>query len=251
VTLTITGKYFLQPGCAIGTVTIGGVPCPLVASGWTSSQIQCIVPAGTGTTRPIVVKTAVCTSSTGQSVGGLTSATFPMSYGAPTISGFSPSTCPSSGLSVFLLELIKRYSSSHGQSSRVLTNVFLILCVPISSTATIITVQGTNFGAAAAGASITFGSSTKTGITFSHTSMTFESVALSGTANKVTITITINGQTTTSIDYNIAAPAITGINPNTGPTSGGTTVALTGMIITADSIRSSFFRGLTNSEALS
>jgi hypothetical protein len=98
--------------------------------------------------------------------------------------------------------------------------------------ATLITVQGTNFGAVAAGTtSITFGSTIiTTGITFSHTSLTFTSVALSGSANKVTISIRINGQATTSIDYNIAAPAITGtgINPSTGPTSGGTTVTLTG-----------------------
>ena len=98
VVLTLTGKYFLQPGCAVGTVTINGVSCPVVANSWSSSQIQCTVPAGTGTTLPIVVRTAACTSSTGQTIGGLSSATFPLSYGAPTISGFSPPTCPSSGL---------------------------------------------------------------------------------------------------------------------------------------------------------
>ena len=98
VILTISGKNFLQPGCLPGTVQIGGGACPAVAgSSWTNRQIQCTVPAGTGAALPLSVTTRACNSSTGQNVGGLESRSFPFSYTPPSITGFSPTTCPAAG----------------------------------------------------------------------------------------------------------------------------------------------------------
>jgi hypothetical protein len=89
-----------------------------------------------------------------------------------------------------------------------------------------VTITGTNF---AAGATVTFGSAAATNVVVvSGTQITATTPA--GSAGGVTVTVTINGQSgslTNGFTY-IVAPTVSGVSPNTGSTTGGTAVTITG-----------------------
>lgn len=113
--LTITGVYFLQPGCAAPTssslastsngVSIGGTANNCAVSSWTATSIVCTTPAGTGSASApaslrVVVTVPACSTVQGVSgtVGPFTSNQFSFSYAAPSISSFSPTSCPTAGM---------------------------------------------------------------------------------------------------------------------------------------------------------
>ena len=91
---------------------------------------------------------------------------------------------------------------------------------------TAVTITGTNF---ASGATVTFGTSAATNVVVaSSTSITASTPA--GTAGAVTVTVTVSGLSgslTNGFTY-VATPTVTSVSPNTGSTSGGTPVTITG-----------------------
>jgi large repetitive protein len=70
-----------------GTASIGGTVCVPVSSGWSSSLIVCIAPAGQGLNLSVVV--TVASQSSSQFLG--------YSYDAPVVSSFSPASGPTQG----------------------------------------------------------------------------------------------------------------------------------------------------------
>lgn len=81
-TLTLTGLNF---GTTQGSVTVGGVNCPLTSQ--QHSQLQCLLPPGVGTNVPIVV-----------TVAGQPSNTFlGFSYLPPVVQSFSPANASTAG----------------------------------------------------------------------------------------------------------------------------------------------------------
>jgi hypothetical protein len=93
---------------------------------------------------------------------------------------------------------------------------------------TLVTITGTNFSSKAA--SVTFGTTPATSVTVtSPTQMKATSPAAAG-AGPVSVSVTNLGGTgtePTAFTY-VAAPAVTSVTPSSGPTSGGTTVTITG-----------------------
>jgi hypothetical protein len=57
--VTINGQNF---GASTGTVTIGGISCPVVGGSWSNTQVQCTVAAGQGTGLSVIVTTPAAQS---------------------------------------------------------------------------------------------------------------------------------------------------------------------------------------------
>jgi hypothetical protein len=91
---------------------------------------------------------------------------------------------------------------------------------------TAVTITGTNF---ATGATVTFGGTAASNVVVvSGTQITATTPAQA--AGGVTVTVTVNGQSgslTNGFTY-IVAPTVSGVSPNTGSTTGGTAVTITG-----------------------
>src|ERR1700732_3252462 len=92
---------------------------------------------------------------------------------------------------------------------------------------TAVTITGTNF---AAGATVTFGGAAATNVVVvSGTQITATTPA--GSASAVTVTVTnSNGQSgnlANGFTY-LVPPTVSGVSPNTGSTTGGTAVTITG-----------------------
>ena len=123
-----------------------------------------------------------------------------------------------------------------GPQSGSLANGFTYVVVPTVSSVspnngpaaggTAVTITGTNF---AAGATVTFGGAAATNVAIvSGTQITATTPA--GSAGGVTVTVTVNGQSgnlTNGFTY-IVAPTVSSVSPNTGSTTGGTAVTITG-----------------------
>ena len=123
-----------------------------------------------------------------------------------------------------------------GSQSGSLTNGFTYIVAPAvnglspnsgpATGGTSVTITGTNF---ASGATVTIGGAAATNIVVvSSTQITATTPA--GAAGPVSVTVTVNGQTgslTNSFTY-IAPATVSSISPNTGSTSGGTAVTITG-----------------------
>ncbi|HEV2397944.1 MAG TPA: IPT/TIG domain-containing protein [Candidatus Sulfotelmatobacter sp.] len=91
---------------------------------------------------------------------------------------------------------------------------------------TAVTITGTNF---AAGATVTFGGTAATGVTVVN-STTITATTPAHAAGAVTVAVTVNAQTgslTNGYSY-VAPPTVTGVNPSSGATAGGTAVTITG-----------------------
>jgi hypothetical protein len=91
---------------------------------------------------------------------------------------------------------------------------------------TAVTITGTNY---AAGATVTFGSAAATNVVVvSSTSITATTPA--GSAGAVTVAVTVSGQSgslANGFTY-VVAPTVSSVSPNSGPTTGGTAVTITG-----------------------
>ena len=96
---------------------------------------------------------------------------------------------------------------------------------------TAVTITGTNF---AAGATVSFGSAAANVVVVSSTSITATTPA--GVGGAATVTVTVNGQSgilANGFTY-VAPPTVSGVSPNSGPTTGGTGVTITGTNFAAD-----------------
>src|SRR5207253_8169658 len=95
---------------------------------------------------------------------------------------------------------------------------------------TSVTITGTNF---INGATVAFGANAATGVVVnSATSITAVSPATI-TPGQVDVRVTTSGGTSAVVagdhfTYTAVAPAVTSVSPNTGPTTGGTAVTITG-----------------------
>ncbi len=91
---------------------------------------------------------------------------------------------------------------------------------------TAVTITGTNF---ASGATVTFGSTAATNVVVVN-STTITATTPAGAAGAVTVTVTVSGQSgslTNGFTY-VVPPTVTSVSPNSGPTTGGTAVTITG-----------------------
>ena len=91
---------------------------------------------------------------------------------------------------------------------------------------TTVTITGANF---AAGATVTFGSTPATSVVVANSTQ-ITATAPAGTAGSVTVTVTVNGQSGSLLNaftYTLP-PTVTSVSPNTGPTSGGTAITISG-----------------------
>ena len=93
---------------------------------------------------------------------------------------------------------------------------------------TVVTITGTNY---VNGASVSFGSNAATNITVSSATQ-ITATAPAGSAGTVDVTVTTPGGTSATNNNDkytyVAAPTVTGLNPSTGPATGGTLVTITG-----------------------
>ena len=133
-----------------------------------------------------------------------------------------------------------RVSNSVGTSPAVAADQFTYVAAPsvtsISPTAgptgggTTVTITGTGFAAAPGTGAVRFGAATATYTVNSNTQIT--ATAPAGSAGTVDVTVTTVGGTsaTSAADQftYVPAPTVTSISPTSGPTSGGTTVTVTG-----------------------
>jgi hypothetical protein len=93
---------------------------------------------------------------------------------------------------------------------------------------TVVTISGTNF---ATGATVSFGGASATGVTVvSATSITATTPAHAAGAVSVVVTNPsgLSGTLSSGFTYGSAAPTVTGVVPNSGPTTGATSVQVTG-----------------------
>ncbi len=177
--VTITGTNL----SGATSVTIGGAS----ATGVTvvnATTITATTPAGTVGAKDVAVTT----------VGGTGTGTSLFTYyAAPTVTGISPSSGPTTG-------------------------------------GTSVTITGTNFTGAT---SVTIGGASATGVTVVNaTTITATTPAGSAGARDVAVTTPGGTGTGTGLFTYIAAPTVTGISPNYGTTSGGTSVTITGSNLT-------------------
>ncbi len=133
-----------------------------------------------------------------------------------------------------------RVSNSVGTSPAVAADQFTYVAAPsvtsISPTAgptgggTTVIITGTGFAAAPGTGAVRFGATTATYTINSNTQIT--ATAPAGSAGTVDVTVTTVGGTsaTSAADQftYVPAPTVTSISPTSGPTSGGTTVTITG-----------------------
>ncbi len=165
------------------SVTIGGV----AATGVTvvnNTTITATTPAGTVGAKDVVVTNAV---GSGTGIGLFTY------VAAPTVTGISPGSGPSTG-------------------------------------GTSVTITGTNLTGAT---SVTIGGASATGVTIvNSTTITATTPAGTAGARDVAVTTAGGTGTGAGLFTYIAAPAVTGISPSAGPAAGGTSVTITGTNLT-------------------
>src|SRR5207244_1046942 len=95
---------------------------------------------------------------------------------------------------------------------------------------TSVTITGTNF---ITGATVAFGSTAATGVVVVNSTTITANSPATLTPGPVDVTVTTSGGTSTTnagdlFTYNAVQPAVTSINPTSGPTGGGTSVTITG-----------------------
>jgi hypothetical protein len=92
---------------------------------------------------------------------------------------------------------------------------------------TLVTVNGSNF---ASGSTVSFGGASATSVNFISSSQ-LTAVTPAGTAGAVNVTVTNPDPSTASLSNGfmyVSNPTITSVSPNSGPTTGGTTVTISG-----------------------
>jgi cysteine-rich repeat protein len=180
--LTISGAAFSPTG---NSVTVDGLTCPIVVE--SASEIQCMVPEGTGVANDVVVSDDAGTPSNAQS----------FAYDGPVIDSISPTDGRASG-------------------------------------GTVLTLTGSNFGAASADAvrSVSIGATGEACALVpgagAHTEV--QCTTPPGTGTDVGVSITVDGQTSNSAlyDYN-PPPSISSLSLTSGATAGGEPLTINGL----------------------
>ncbi|MGA8615542.1 MAG: IPT/TIG domain-containing protein [Xanthobacteraceae bacterium] len=182
--ITIMGTFFSgQP-----QVTVGGVQASSVTL-ISSTQIQAVTPAGTGT-KDVVVITSFGSSATSAADQFTYTTGSPPTPSAPTVTSVNPPSGTTAG-------------------------------------GTAVTITGTNLTGAT---SVTFGSASATSIVVNAAGTQITAVTPPGTG-LVSVAVTTPGGTVTAVNayqYVTVAPTVMSIAPNTGTTTGGTAVTITG-----------------------
>lgn len=253
--LTIRGSDF---GIA-GTVSLGGNVCNLTGTGWGQSNILVTLPAGQGINVPLIVTVAQQSTTNTNFSYDPPAITFLSPTSGGTIGGtiitingssFSTSGTVTLGGAACVFDVSSSWSQTNiicktpaGQgtnlalvvttSGRNTTNQFFsynpptITLLSPSSGPTAgnipITVVGNNFGLTP---KVMVNGIDGTQLSNSHTSVVFTLPAGQGTSNSVVLSV--GGQTSSAWLFNYDAPLLTGLNPASGPTAGGTVITLTG-----------------------
>jgi IPT/TIG domain len=169
-------------------VTIGGVAASQVTV-INSKTLTAVTPAGTGSNVPVIVTTSFG-SSTAADIYSYTAQTPPAA--APTVSSVSPPSGPLSG-------------------------------------STPVTINGTNFTGAT---SVTFGGNAATNVAVNANGTQITALTPAGTAlGFVSVSVTTpagTGALANAFQYVAAIPTVTLVSPNSGTTSGGNVVFITG-----------------------
>jgi hypothetical protein len=256
--LTITGTSL---GVSSIIITVGGQPCP-VNTATTHTQVVCVLPAGQGTTLPVVLSTAA-------QVGN----TLTFSYSPPAVSTVTPVNGPTSGGTVITLT-----GSSFGISGSVLiggvscvlipgtyshagtqcsvpvgSGVNLPITVTVASQATTataafsynpptiasispltgitaggyaLTIQGASFTTTG---TVTVGGKVCVPTGAGYGQNRIECLVPPGRGIGVTITVNATGRMVSVSTFNYLTPAITSVTPASVPAIGGTAVTLAGV----------------------
>ncbi len=252
-TLTLSGANF---GAAGASVTLAGVTCPVTVQSHT--QVLCTLPPGAGTARAVQLTLAGQSSNTqpfsylGPTLASIAPLSGPTSGGATltlTGSNFGPAgaavtvggvSCPltSQTHTELLCTLPAGAGASQavqvtvaGQASGTRTfsyNAPLLSSLMPSNGPTaggaVLTLTGTNFGAA--GATVTIGGVSCPLTSQSHTQLLCTLPPGAGASNAVQVTVA--GQSSNTRTFSYDAPSLGQLSPTTGPTSGAVTLTLTG-----------------------
>ena len=249
--VTLSGMNF----GTIGTVSLNGTICP--PQSWSHTQITFLTPPGEGINLPVVVTT-----------GGQSSNTVLFSYDPPAITAIDPSHGPTAGGTLVTLSGMNfgasgvlmfngancvHQSWSHTQISFFTpagqgTNLPVVVTAggqtsntvsfsydPPAITAidpnhgptaggTLVTLDGVNFGASG---TLMFNGAICVPQSWGHTQITF--LTPPGQGTNLPVVVTAGGQTSNTVSFSYDPPAIIAIDPNHGPTAGGTPVTVYGM----------------------
>ena len=263
--ITISGSSFDTSG----TVTVGGEECEQVS--WSHTQVVCKVPEGTGVNVPIVLTAANHATSASTSISysppslsgiiannvntqGSTSITLNGSNFGPaagvdayvTVAG---ATLPSENIVSWAHNKIV-FKPPAGEGQAVLVRV--VVATQFSNTLqfnympptlldlnpsngptggnTQVTITGSNFGL---NPLVKMGATLITPISSSHTEIVFNSVSGQG---DVSVQVQAAGQLSSTRVFSYDGPTLLEIDPNHGPTEGGTVVVITGTSLGSGSV---------------
>ena len=258
--VTLTGSNFGSGAASTYSLTIGGQV--VVPSSYSQSQVVVVVPAGVGINIPIVLTVAAQSSQTvyvsytaptvasvapsvaasgalltvsGDSFGSSTGGVSVLVGSSPcSVNSVAPQmivcTVPlgqGTGLAVSVTVAGQQgqLSSAFGYSAPTLTaptnTVFA------SDGGTSVTLAGSNFGTGASDTySLTVAGQVVPTTSYTPTQLSF--VMPAGVGTHIAIVLTVAGQASNTLYVSYTAPTETQISPSTGPTAGGTTLAVTG-----------------------
>ncbi|AYV46331.1 hypothetical protein CFHF_15635 [Caulobacter flavus] len=230
-----------SPANAAGTydvtvTTVGGTSATSAADQFTyvaAPTVTSISPTAGPTTGGTTV------TITGTNLSGATAVTF----GATAATGFTvdsatqiTATAPANSAGTYDIRVTTVGGTSATSAADQYTYVSAPTVTAVSPTAgptgggTTVIITGTGFAAASPTGAVKFGATNATYTINSNTQITATSPANAAGAYDVTVT-TVGGTSATSaadqFTY-VAAPTVTSVSPTAGPTSGGTTVIITG-----------------------
>lgn len=252
-TLTVSGSSFGPKGA----VTLDGTNCPVIS--WTDSAITCTVPAGQGKNLPLVVTAGGQTANT-DSFSYYAPVITSIAPGEDSTQGGSLLTI--SGTNFGLSGTVKLdyptcsvTSWDHGRitctvppgegahlplvvtvSGQTTTNNSFSYSPPVISSVspltgptgggTTIRIRGTNFGENLSGRDrVALGGNLCPYVTWNYTNIIC--IIPSGQGTNLPLVVTVNGQEVTT-QFSYSAPSITSVSPMTGPTTGGTSLTISG-----------------------
>lgn len=200
--LVVTGTNFGPGGSSAGSVTVGGVDCPVQVASYTPTSITCTLPAGAGAGLVVVV-----------TVSGAASNSYPFSYTAPVISSVvAQSTAVSQGGFTVLVSG-SNFGPSAYPGAIAFNGTSSTFCSVIAGTWTSSSVSCLMPpGAGTVTLSLT------TGVTPGAGGATAQTTA-------------------TSAQFTYAPPTITSVTPANGPTIGSTLITVAGTNFYIDSTR--------------
>lgn len=263
--VTLTGDNFGPPG-TIASVTVGGAPGSSVTV-INDSTLTFLSPVGTGINKNIIVTVetqssapaplwsynvpiaVACFPASGPTTGGTMITVTGNNFGPPgtmavvtingaactevMVIGHTTLTCKTpagAGINQDIIVTISGQSSSPAPlwnyNAPVLTNLFP--AQGPTTGGTFVQASGINFGLPGTTASVTIDGVSATNVMVTgHTTLTFLSPQGSGINNDVVVTIENQPSIPVPL-WSYHAPTIASVNPQVGPTQGGTSVTMAG-----------------------